>query len=218
MVIFVSGGGTGVGKTYISLRLMEELSRQGYRVVGVKPVETGTSLLPPGESDGELLLAQTRRLNPDALSLKLSDISPFRFSLPAAPAVAGRVEIDKILLQIEYLKKFGDILVVEGAGGVAVPLTSQLLMVHLIPLLNARPLLVFDSRLGIINTFLLTKSYLEQKEIPFVWGVNLRGEEYWEITHPFLKKFHPLFFQTDLPQIVASLLSLGEKRNFQKKR
>ncbi|MRJ06967.1 MAG: dethiobiotin synthase [Epsilonproteobacteria bacterium] len=208
MVIFVSGGGTEVGKTYITLQLMEELSRRGYRVVGAKPIETGTAQLPPGKSDGELLLAQTHRLNPDAQSLQLSDISPFRFELPSAPVVAGKVEIGRVVETIEWLKGFGDIVVVEGAGGLLVPVTEEFKMVDFIPLLSASPLLVFDSRLGILNTFLLTKFYLEKNQIPFVWGVNLRGEEYWEITHPYLKRFNPLFFQTDISKIVDALLKI----------
>jgi len=207
MIIFISGNGTGIGKTYILLKIMQELSNKGLSVVGAKPIETGIEILPPKESDGEVILSLTHQLNPKTRNLNLKDISPFRFSLPASPIVAGKVKINYIVDSIHRLKNFGDIVLVEGAGGLLVPVTENFLMVDFVSLLNAKLLLVFNSKLGIINDFLLNKFYLEQKKIPFHWGVNIVDQDYWSITYPYLKKYNPKTFQFDITEIINELLS-----------
>ena len=207
----ISGNGTGVGKTYVTLMLLEELARRGYRVGVMKPVETGLQGLKEGESDGELLLKKVRELNPAFQQIQLEDISPFRFQLPASPAVAGRVNPFVILQKYRYLRKYSEIILVEGAGGLLVPLTESLLILDLLFLLSAQPVLVFGSRLGVINDFHLNRAFLESRGIEYLWGINLMDESYWEITHPYLQRFNPLFFQLNLPEIVDRMLEMPER-------
>jgi len=84
--IFVTATNTDIGKTHTTLLLMEEAAKRGLRPLAFKPVETGvTGGVAP---DGSRLLEASKRLNPDAASLRLEDIVPYRFELPAAPIVA----------------------------------------------------------------------------------------------------------------------------------
>ncbi len=219
MNIFISANNTDCGKTYATLKLIKKFSQMGHRVGVMKPIETGVDKYPV---DGKTLFEEAKKYNPALSSLNLNDIVPIQFRLPAAPYVAGSVDLKKIVYAYNKIKPLCDILLIEGAGGVRVPIklssqlpnfpTSQLLnkkwieMWELSKFFDAKLFLVISSKLGMINDFLLNKHFLDSKNMDYLWAVNLFDESYFEITHPFLKQFDPLILQRDLDKIAKKLI------------
>jgi len=202
MNIFISANNTNCGKTYTTLKLIEFLSKTGYKVGVFKPIETGVKDYP---LDGKILFEKAKEVNPLLKNLTFNDIVPIQFKLPAAPIVAGEVDFEKIDLAYKKIKPLCDILLIEGAGGIRVPVKENFEMVDFVKYFNAKLFLVIRSNLGMINDFLLNKYFLESKKIDFTWAINLMDESYFKISHAFMKKFHPLFIQKDLDKIIKKL-------------
>ena len=153
---FVTGTDTGVGKTAVAAALLWLLTRRGWRAAPVKPVETG---LAPGESgDLELCLA-TAGLEPPPAELEL--MRPCRFRLAASPHLAAEQEDREVDPSPagDGLPRAGRALrplVVEGAGGLLVPLTRHFLTIDLAARLGLPLVVVARAGLGTINHTLLT--------------------------------------------------------------
>ena len=178
--VFVTATNTGVGKTFFSYLLCSSLKNLGYRVGYWKPVETGADPYPP---DAKLL---SRLLNQP-----LEETVTYTFKLPLAPAVAEKYEGQKIdlrRLKEIYLQKLEsyDILVVEGAGGLAVPVKGRYTYAHLAGDWDIPTLIVSDARLGTINCSFLTAFYgksLNLKLLGFVFN-RFTGEDLSERDNP----------------------------------
>jgi len=203
MNIFISANNTNKGKTYSTLLLLEYLAKKGYKVGAFKPIETGVEDIP---LDGQKLLQKTKELNPNFKDITLNDIVPIRHKLPASPFVSGKVDFEKIKASYKKLKPLCDILIIEGAGGLLVPITNNFKMIDFLEFFNAKLLLIIGSNLGMINDFLLNKFYLETNKIKYTWAINLFDESYFTISHPYIKQFKPLFIQKDLDKITKKLL------------
>jgi len=203
MNIFISANNTDCGKTYTTLKLIQKFSKMGYKVGVMKPIETGVKDLP---SDGKTLFREVKKYNPLLNNLDINDIVPIQLKLPAAPIVAGIVDFEKINLAYNKIKPLCDILIIEGAGGIRVPVSKNFEMWDFLEFFNAKLFLIIGSKLGMINDFLLNKYFLESKSINYTWAINLFDESYFKITHPFMKKFNPLFIQKDLDKIAKKLL------------
>ncbi len=166
MVIFVTGTDTGVGKTYVSSILAENLKKMGVNVGYLKPIETG------GRED-TLTLKNILKTD-DGLDL----MNPINLKLPLSPNIVFEVENspltlneikEKIKNAYEVLKERHDFLIVEGAGGVCVPIKDDFLMSDLIKFLGLDAVVVSRPNLGTINHTLLTVEHLRNK------GINVRG-------------------------------------------
>jgi len=204
MNIFISANNTAQGKTYSTLKLIQKLSQLGYKVGVMKPIETGVKKYP---EDGKALFEMAKKYNPNLNKLSLNDIVPIQHSLPAAPYVSGEVDFKKIKNSFNKIKPLCDVLLIEGAGGIMVPVSENFYMVDFLRFFNAKLFLVIGSRLGMINDFLLNKYYLSSQKIFYTFAINLfNEEEYFKISHPFMKKFNPLFIQKDLDTIAKKLL------------
>jgi dethiobiotin synthetase len=147
--LFVTGTDTGVGKTMVSCALLAAFSRRGLTVAAMKPCETGDG------DDAERLIAASGR------PLPFSEVSPFRFPLPASPEVAaraagGRVELSTIERCYRALFSDADFMLVEGAGGLLVPLGPDGDMADLARALELPLLVVARPSLGTVNHTLLT--------------------------------------------------------------
>ncbi|WP_255327537.1 dethiobiotin synthase [Lebetimonas sp. JH292] len=199
----MSADNTNSGKTYAAIKLIEALSKKGYKVGVMKPVETGVEKYP---EDGKKLFEATLKYNKNLNNLKLKDIVPIQLHLPAAPIVAGEIDFKKIKKAYYKIKPLCDILLIEGAGGLLVPVTENFKMLNFLNFFNAKLFLVISSRLGMINEFLLNKFYLENNSIDYIWAINLFDKNYFDISHPFMKKFNPMFIQKDLDKIIKKLL------------
>ncbi|MDD3592292.1 MAG: dethiobiotin synthase [Sulfurovum sp.] len=191
--LFITATGTNVGKTHTTLKLIEAFARKGVRTGVFKPIETGVTGEP---EDAKALLEACRSVNPDFAGLTPADITAYTFSLPAAPFCAdtGRmIRLEKIFEKHEELSKRCDLLLVEGAGGLMVPITQTYKMIDLAKDLNCPVLLVTPSRLGCINDTLLSIEALQSRDIDFEWCVNLYEdrERFAEVTQPYYDAVFP---------------------------
>ena len=191
--LFVTATNTDVGKTYTTLRIIELLGKQGISVGICKPIETGVETEP---LDATLLLTQVQKYNKNFKSLKPKEITAYTFPLPSAPFCADldkTIKIERIKEKINELAKLCDILIVEGAGGLFVPITSTYKMIDLASDLQATTLLVTPSKLGCINDTLLSIEALKSRNIEFDWAVNLFEDKnnFKEVTQPFYDEVFP---------------------------
>jgi dethiobiotin synthetase len=185
--LFVTATGTNVGKTHTTLKLIEALASQGYQVGVYKPIETGVTHTTP---DATILLKACQKVNSNFTDLTPMDITAYTFALPAAPFCADTehsITIEKIIEKYHTLSKLCDILLVEGAGGLLVPITKNYKMIDLIQALHIKTLLVTPSRLGCINDTLLSIEALKSRNIDFDWCVNLYEdkEDFSKVTQPY---------------------------------
>jgi dethiobiotin synthetase len=188
--IFITATNTEVGKTYTTLKLIEKLSRDGYKVGVFKPIESGVDYLPP---DGSKLLNRVKEFNSE-FNLTLKDIVPIQFKLPAAPYVAKKdkpIDFKKIQDAYNKIANISDIVLIEGAGGLLTPVDKEFFIVDFIDMFNAFTLLVTTNKLGSINETLLSLELLKSRSIKYSWYVNHYEdsiESFNTITRPFYDK------------------------------
>lgn len=162
-IIFVTGTDTAVGKTFVTAALARSLNEQGYDVGVMKPVETGVVKGRPSDADRLMQAAHVS----DALEL----VRPYAFRLPVAPLDAARAErhtiqLSTIMRAYRTLQTQHDLLLIEGAGGVHVPITSKMAMLDLIEKLNTPVLIIGRAGLGGVNHAILTLNALRERKIP----------------------------------------------------
>jgi len=162
---FVTGTDTGVGKTVVSRALILGLRARGVDAAGMKPIETGVGSA--GPLDALALAEAAGGRDP------LEDVCPLRFALPAAPTVAAAAEgraidlgaVDRAFAQLSRRHEF---LVVEGAGGLLVPVAEQTSMADLALRLGLPLLIVARAALGTINHTLLSLEAAERRGLEVV--------------------------------------------------
>jgi len=156
-IVFVTGTDTGVGKTWIGCGLVRALRAAGRAVVVRKPAESGCEA-----RRGVLFPADAAALRSAAGSEEpLEHVCPVRLEEPLAPAVAAaragvRIDPARIVQEIVERSADADVVVVEGAGGLLVPLWERYLYADLARDLGAAVVIVVGARLGAINQALLT--------------------------------------------------------------
>jgi dethiobiotin synthetase len=155
--IFITGTDTGVGKTYVAVGLIQAVKEKGLSVCPLKPVETGCRV-----KNGNLIPQDTLRLvKASGVKEPIGLVNPFRMRSPLAPSVASEVEgvaIDRkrIIWSYTRMREKYDLTVVEGAGGIMVPVRGKYLFLDLIRDLNIPLVIVARPGLGTINHTLLT--------------------------------------------------------------
>lgn len=189
-ILFITATNTDVGKSYACEQFLKKYAKKGFKVGYFKPIETGVN---PTPLDGTRLLKLTQELNPDFMAT-LFDVVPYQFELAAAPFVAKKdckIDIDVIVQKMHYLLDFCDILIIEGAGGLMVPIEKEYFMIDLIKTLNAKAILIAPSHLGSINDTLLSMEALNNRNIEFDWYINLYKdkETFADITLPFYEAY-----------------------------
>lgn len=171
---FVTGTDTSVGKTTVTVRLMQQLVAQGLTVIGMKPVASGCEWV-DGRWQNDDVLQLTAASN---VSAPAELINPYCFEPAIAPHIAAAqagVEIDFNVIRAAYeqLTTMADVVIVEGAGGLLVPLNATQTIADLIQALSLPALVVVGMRLGCINHALLTAQVLKQRNIDFCgWVAN----------------------------------------------
>jgi dethiobiotin synthetase len=166
--IFVTGTDTGVGKTVVAVALLRALAASGQRAAAMKPVSAGIACDASVNADVDALV---RAGNVD---VALADCNPFAFAPAVAPhlAAAGAgVHIDLAVIEAAYLRiaARSDVVVVEGAGGVRVPIDAQHDMLDIAAALRLPVLLVVGMRLGCLNHALLSAAAIDAR------GLQLSG-------------------------------------------
>ncbi|OKL37772.1 dethiobiotin synthase [Domibacillus mangrovi] len=170
--LFVTGTDTGVGKTMISCGLAAVLKEKKMDVGVFKPLLSGISRDHP-ESDTSLLKQSSQT------ALTYEDITPFAFKEPLAPYVAGKLEgnevrIEDVLRCWEKIKGKHEYFIVEGAGGISVPLGENFLVSHLIKALHLPIVIVARPNLGTVNHIFLTVQYAKSIGLTIA-GIVING-------------------------------------------
>jgi dethiobiotin synthetase len=169
-IIFITGTDTGVGKTVFTGLLLAHLRSQKVEALAMKPFCSGD------RGDIKLLQALQPGCLPDAA------MNPFFFDLPVAPLVAARkegrmIQLSEALRKIRLVQRQCECLLIEGAGGLMVPLGEDFLVLDLIRQLRCRVIVMARNKLGTINHTLLTVRALKGIKKTHL-RVVLRDEEH----------------------------------------
>jgi len=163
--LFVTSTGTDVGKTFVMARLIAELRAASRSVRALKPVTSGFDAANAAESDTGVLL--------DALGLPLTpanldEVSPWRFAAPLSPDMAAARERRAIpfaeLVEFCRAPRAADVTLIEGIGGVMVPLDAEHTVLDWIAELGAPVLLVAGSYLGTLSHTLTAVAALRARD------------------------------------------------------
>jgi dethiobiotin synthetase len=201
-VIFITGTDTGVGKTVVSALLLYHFRLQGVKTFGVKPFCSGS------RSDTRLL----REVQAGELTMR--EITPFHFEHPLAPGVQAwggtgpRPNLTRTLDFIGEMANRADLLLVEGCGGLRVPLGPNFMVLDVVESLKCPVLLVGANRLGGINQALLSLDALQAGKVV---ETRLILNEIFE-GKSGLKRSNESFLKTMTE--VKGLISLGFMKEF----
>lgn len=172
---FITGTDTGIGKTWVTLSLMNALQSAGLKVIGMKPVASGAVRDEAGRlinDDAALLQAH------GSLALPYERINPWVFEPPVSPHIAAELagcelDIDAIAAACHALAAEADCLLVEGVGGWEVPLNRRHTVADLAQRLGYPVIMVVGLRLGCINQAVLTARAIAQTPTPWLgWVAN----------------------------------------------
>ena len=171
---FITGTDTGVGKTVVTLAVMELLKRRGFEVAGMKPVASGCDHGEHGLRNGDAV----QIMQACSSGLSYSQINPYAFEPAIAPHIAAArsgktIRIKKIVSLCRDLEETAERVVVEGVGGWDVPLGNAAMLPDLACRLGFPVVLVVGLRLGCINHALLTASAIKSTGLEFGgWVAN----------------------------------------------
>lgn len=169
---FVTGTDTGIGKTYVTQKIMQRLKAQGKSVLGLKPIACGSDS--KGNEDALVYLHE------NSLRLPYEVINPFLFQAPVSPHLASRLE-DKVLYAEKIAARMQGVLAtevdhifLEGAGGVHSPINNQETVLDVMKALDLPVILVVGLRLGCLNHAFLSMQALKAAGLRVgTWVPNL---------------------------------------------
>ena len=205
-IIFVTGIDTDIGKTYITGLLARYLHKQGHSVITQKIAQTGCV----GISEDILKHRELMEINPlpeDDAGLTC----PYVFEPPMSPHLAAKLvktEIDctKINAATDELAEKYDFVIIEGVGGLYVPLNDNTTVIDLITERNYPVLLVSSPALGSINHTLMSIELLKQRNINLLGiAYNLHGADNPNITKDSKCIFKNALKQHDYPPIIIDI-------------
>jgi len=169
--VFITGAGTDVGKTFVAAGLVRALRRAGREVFALKPVVSGFDPAAAADSDpGVLLAALGRAVTPESVM----EIAPWRFRAPLSPDMAARLEgrtvdVDAVIgFCRERIAATEGVVVIEGVGGVMVPLDDRRTVLDWITALDLPTVLVSGSYLGAISHTLSALDVLVRRDVAVV--------------------------------------------------
>lgn len=204
-VIFVSGIDTGIGKTIVTGLLGRHLAGMGRKVITAKIVQTGSSGLSEDiVTHRKIMQMPVTPFDEDGLTC------PYTFPYPASPHLAARLAEQTISTRnltsaLDQLSRFFETVIVEGVGGIFVPLTEQETVLDFISQRRYPTLVVTSPKLGSINHTLLTVESLQQRRIPLCGLVYNLGvpaaAEVTADTRQFLQRRYPHLPLVDLPAL-----------------
>jgi dethiobiotin synthetase len=163
--VFITGTDTGVGKTVVAATLARLLRIRGLNVGVMKPVTSGCR-----EENGRLISDDALLLCQAAGVVCCDDVTPYLLREPVAPAEAAkldgvRIDYSRIRESFDKLATRHDFMIVEGAGGLMVPLAGGMLVADLVRQLELPLLVVARPNLGTINHTVLTCFTAQQMEL-----------------------------------------------------
>lgn len=167
--LFVTATGTDIGKTYVSAALIRQLRARGRNVEALKPVLSGFDPAAPDGSDAAVLLDA---LGEPLTAETLDAITPWRYRAPLSPDMAAAQEGATVPYEAVVahcrarMARTPDILLIEGVGGVMVPLAGTLTVLDWLAALDCPALLVTGSYLGTLSHTLTALLALESRGVP----------------------------------------------------
>lgn len=208
--VLITATDTGVGKTFVAYNLAYSLKEAGVKVGYLKPVETDVKDLP---TDGSLLISITEQ--------NIKEAVPVVFSLPLSP-YAGILEegkdfsLEDLKHHFESMLKKYEFVIVEGAGGIAVPIKKDYDYARLAKDWNLPILVVARATLGTINHTFLTYFYAKSMGLTFQGIVmnGFEGKDVSERTNARIVQELTGIKPLELPKIDGLLLSVDLRRAF----
>ena len=164
--VFITATGTDIGKTFVARGLIRELRAQGRKVEALKPVVSGFEPLEAKGSDPGILLAAVGR---DVTDDEIARIAPWRFAAPLAPHMAARREgrtidfADVVAFMRQAIAKRSDVLIIEGVGGIMVPLDDTHTVLDVMGEVRLPLLVVAGTYLGTISHTLSALDVLDRR-------------------------------------------------------
>jgi dethiobiotin synthetase len=188
---FVTGTDTGIGKTYVACRWIEQQRTQGVQIAPMKPISAGCTQTSEGfrNDDAEQLIAAS------GMSLPYERVNRYAFKPAIAPHIAAAeagvsIEADSLVEDFQWLRQRAQGVCVEGAGGWRVPLGGSLQTADIPKALGIDVVLVVGIRLGCLNHALLTAEAIETDGCRLAgWIANFldpsteRAEENFDFLH-----------------------------------
>lgn len=211
-MIFITSTDTGVGKTYFASSLIQSLIQSNTfktsQIAYFKPIQCGLEIR---NGQGETDLDFIHKHNPD-----IKVFNSYFFEYPAAPNFAAALEnktidIKKIIDDFNQLKKQFDFIVVEGAGGLAVPVNNHYLISDLIKDLNLPIVLVISPDLGTINHSLLSIEHAKNKNIQIL-GITVSVSNLNDLS--IYTKNNPEINKKQKQEAINSILNIGSVELF----
>jgi dethiobiotin synthetase len=154
--LFLTGTGTGVGKTFVAIELLHWLRSRGIRAVGMKPICCGD------REDARRLHAASGE------GISIEELNPVWLQSPVAPSVAAQIEqveidLGRIRDCFRNLSDRFDTVIVEGVGGWLVPITEELFVSDFAKELELPVAIVAENRLGCLNHVMLTLESVQRR-------------------------------------------------------
>jgi dethiobiotin synthetase len=199
-ILFVFGTDTGVGKTKICEILVKGFKELGINAIPFKPVETGHSRAEK--------TSDAYKLSQACPNLSLEETSYLLFKKPVAPVLAAELEgrkikMEEIISVIKERTEKGEILIVEGAGGIFSPISRRFDWLDIVKALRGEVVIVIGNKLGAINHAILSEKAVIQRKVKLTgWILNnlSKKKELAQKTNLFLlKKFMESPFICEVP-------------------
>jgi dethiobiotin synthetase len=152
-LIFVTGTGTNVGKTVFTALLLAHLRGRRLRALAIKPFSSGS------REDAQMFQA----IQGDELSME--EANPFYFPAPVAPAampeLSENISLESVIQRIRCAQSRCDLLLIEGIGGLCVPINRQFMVADILRELNCPTVIMARNELGALNHSALTVKVLQ---------------------------------------------------------
>ncbi len=213
-MLFISATNTNAGKTTCARLLAQYCNACGVKTILLKPIETGVNDATNPFSDAHLFLQDNRLLD---RSLTLNDISFYRYAKASAPLVAQQeenqnapIDTNDLIQRLQNFTKTYDLVIIEGAGGLCVPITLEENMLDFALQLKAKMLLISHDNLGLINDCLLNDFLLKSHQLDYKIAINLRENNaaFYSISLPYIELFNErsnnpiVIFQQSLKELM----------------
>lgn len=206
--IFVTGCGTDVGKTIITAGLLKAALSLGIKATAFKPVQTGCEIIKTKNKEKKLLLPDLDFIDSICQTEKqknqITENYSYAYEPACSPHLAAQmanetISLSKIEKDLEVLTTKNQLVIIEGAGGLLVPLNKEILFLDLIKKTGYPVLIVADNRLGCINETLLTVSALKNAGITPA-GIIMNNTTTVTKDNSFIR--------TDNPQVISDVSNI----------
>ncbi len=164
--LFIVGTDTGVGKSMVSLLLMQLFFAKGYAPFYIKPFQTGCADAYAADSDARFIYDHTPALKGlDPAQSVIYCYQEAKAPYFAAKNAGDEIDLATVQRNVETKRETHSPLVIEGAGGLMVPVSGKIMVVDMIKALGCRPILVARAGLGTINHCLLSIEAMRRRQI-----------------------------------------------------